>query len=58
METSEAPPEPELFENHWSRFKQSFIPYLQATRDSKKETKQKTAYFLAVVGFLVLDSFL
>lgn len=56
METSEAPPESELFERYWSRFKQSFIPYLQATRDSKKETKQKTAYFLAVAGSLALDS--
>lgn len=56
METSQAPPEPELSENHWCRFKQSFIPYLQATRDSKKETKQNTAYFLAVAGSLALDS--
>ena len=56
METLEAPPESELSENSWSRFKQSFIPYFQAVSDSKKENNQKTAYFLAVAGSLGLDS--
>lgn len=49
METSEAPPEPELSENNWRMLKQNFIPYFQAICDSKKKNNHKTAFFLVVV---------
>lgn len=57
METLQVPPEPEVSENKWSMFKQSFIPYFQAISDSRKEKNQKITYFLAVVSSMALDGY-